>query len=356
MPQNFEKSEIENTQRVIDHELIKHRVISKAFIYDNQIYKLEIGEGLSSAEELSSSIRNFTLKIMIAVVLFSIFFDLGFAQILLRPFNKIISNKLKNVTHPSSFNTAPVSTTTYEFSQLDRSVNEMMNQIQEAFKLERDFITNVSHELLTPISILKNRVENMINDPSLPEEAVIKLVDSQKTLSRLSRIIKALLYISRIENEQFLKSETASIPLLVKDVLEEAEVLIQDRNILLNKDNLDSFLFSPCNPTLLHTLILNLISNAIKYNRPGGSIIITGRMMQDGYHFSVKDSGIGIAKDQLPFIFDRFKRLRPEDDKGFGLGLPIVKSIADFHAISIHVTSIENEGTDFELIFPATST
>ena len=356
LPQNFEKSEIENTQRVIDHELIKHRVISKAFIYDNQIYKLEIGEGLSSAEELSSSIRNFTLKIMIAVVLFSIFFDLGFAQILLRPFNKIISNKLKNVTHPSSFNTAPVSTTTYEFSQLDRSVNEMMNQIQEAFKLERDFITNVSHELLTPISILKNRVENMINDPSLPEEAVIKLVDSQKTLSRLSRIIKALLYISRIENEQFLKSETASIPLLVKDVLEEAEVLIQDRNILLNKDNLDSFLFSPCNPTLLHTLILNLISNAIKYNRPGGSIIITGRMMQDGYHFSVKDSGIGIAKDQLPFIFDRFKRLRPEDDKGFGLGLPIVKSIADFHAISIHVTSIENEGTDFELIFPATST
>jgi len=98
LPQNFEKSEIENTQRVIDHELIKHRVISKAFIYDNQIYKLEIGEGLSSAEELSSSIRNFTLKSMIAVVLFSIFFDLGFAQILLRPFNKIISNKLKNVT------------------------------------------------------------------------------------------------------------------------------------------------------------------------------------------------------------------------------------------------------------------
>jgi hypothetical protein len=228
----------------------------------------------------------------------------------------------------------------------------MMSQINEAFQLEREFITNVSHELLTPISILQNRVENMINDPQVPEEVVNKLAESQKTLSRLARVIKALLYISRIENEQYIKNESAELDALVEDVLEETDVLIQDKNIHLEKSELESFVFSPCNKSLLHTLVFNLISNAIKYNRPDGSITVTGKNKENLYHLRIADTGIGMPADQLPHIFDRFKRLRPDDEMGFGLGLPIVRSIAEFHQIKIEASSEYGKGTTFDLYFP----
>ncbi|MFM8432863.1 MAG: hypothetical protein ACKOA1_08715, partial [Bacteroidota bacterium] len=168
-PDDFGAIHIDDIERTVDNEPLKHRVLSQAFLFDNQLYKIEIGEGLSSAEALKSSIRSFTLKVMLAVVLFSILVDLGFAQVLLRPFNLIVNRKLRNVTHPSGFDVNPVKTNTAEFARLDASINEMMSRIQEEFRLEREFITNVSHELLTPISILQNRVENMINDPELPE-------------------------------------------------------------------------------------------------------------------------------------------------------------------------------------------
>lgn len=356
LPDSFGNTTIINSERIVDNQLLKHRVLSQAFLYDNQLYKIEIGEGLTSADELGNTIRNFTLKIMLAVVLLSIFVDLGFAQILLRPFNKIVNNKLKNIKHPSTINLVPVATNTYEFAYLDRSINEMMTQINEAFRLEREFITNVSHELLTPISILQNRVENMINDPHVPEEVVNKLADSQKTLSRLARVIKALLYISRIENEQYIKNEAADLDVLVQDVLDETDVLIQDKNIRLDKKNIEPFVFSPCNKSLLHTLVFNLISNAIKYNRPDGSITVTGNNQDNTYHLRISDTGIGMPADQLPYIFDRFKRLRPDDDMGFGLGLPIVRSIAEFHQIKIEASSENGKGTTFDLYFPVSST
>lgn len=352
LPDDFGKTSITNSERIVDNELLKHRVLSQSFIYDNQLYKIEIGEGLSSADALENSIRNFTLKLMLAVVLFSIFFDLGFAQILLKPFNKIVTEKLRNVKHPSSFNLTPVRTHTFEFRQLDQSVNEMMSQIKEAFQLEREFITNVSHELLTPISILQNRVENMINDPEVPEDVVNKLAESQKTLARLSRVIKALLYISRIENEQYIKNETAELSVLIQDVLEELDVLIQDKGITLQAAEIEAYTFSPCNRSLIHTMIFNLVSNAIKYNKPNGKIMVHGSSQHGNYFLRIEDRGIGIPEDQLPFIFDRFKRLRPEDDMGFGLGLPIVQSIAGFHQISIEVTSEAGNGTSFLLCFP----
>ena len=352
LPNNFGTTSILNSERVVDNQLLKHRVLSQAFLYDNQLYKIEIGEGLTSAEELGNTIRNFTLKIMLAVVLLSIFVDLGFAQILLRPFYKVVNEKLKNVKHPTSVNLTPVATNTFEFAYLDRSINEMMSQIHAAFQLEREFITNVSHELLTPISILQNRVENMINDPQVPEEVVNKLAESQKTLSRLARVIKALLYISRIENEQYIKNESAELDTLVGDVLEETDVLIQDKNIHLEKNEIEPFVFSPCNKSLLHTLVFNLISNAIKYNRPNGSITVTGKNKENLYHLRITDTGIGMPADQLPHIFDRFKRLRPDDEMGFGLGLPIVRSIAEFHQIKIEASSEYGKGTTFDLYFP----
>jgi two-component system sensor histidine kinase ArlS len=107
------------------------------------------------------------------------------------------------------------------------------------------------------------------------------------------------------------------------------------------------------NKFLLFNLFFNLINNAIKYNKEAGSIKITGRLQDDTFVVEITDTGIGIAEEQLPHIFNRFKKFRQSlGQESFGLGLPIVKSIADFHQVHIRVTSKLNTGSTFILAFP----
>ena len=352
LPPDFGRYHIENAERKIDDEIIKHRVLTQAFVYDNQLYSIDIGEGLNAYDQLNVTIKKFTIWIMIAVVVISIFFDLLFARLLLRPFNKIVNEKLRDVQHPSTFDPHPVKTTTTEFSHLDKSINEMMIKIRETFETERQFIMNVSHEILTPISILKNRIENMITDPGIPDSVVERMVDSQKTLSRLTNVVRNLLYISKIENAQYVKNESADLQMIVREIFEELEELTQGKGSTVVNEWKDDFVFSPCNLSLIHTMLFNLITNAIKYNCEEGKITVTGMWEGDNYVVKVYDTGDGISSNQLPFIFDRFKRFRPEDDMSYGLGLPIVKTIADFHGVKVSAESTLNEGSCFTLRFP----
>lgn len=352
LPPDFGKTHIENTERSIENEIVHHRVLTQAFIYDNQLYEIEIGEGLSAVDQLNYTIRKFSIWMMIAVVLLSIFLDLAFARLLLRPFNRMVNFKLRNIDHPASFDSTPVKTSTYEFAYLDKSLNEMMAKIKETFEMEREFIMNVSHELLTPISILKNRIENLLNDPNVPHDVAEKMVESQKTLSRLTKVVKSLLYISKIENEQFAKDESAEMHPLVQEVIEELEDWINAKGITVISEWKDEFTIHHCNKSLLHTMIFNIISNAVKYNTANGKIFISAHQSGSNFILSVRDTGNGISKEQLPFIFERFRRFRPEDEMSYGLGLPIVKSVADFHNIRIHAESVMGTGTEFTLSFP----
>jgi len=352
LPHDFGKRKIENAERVIENEVIKHRVLSQSFIYDNQLYALEIGEGLSSVDELKHTIRKFTIWILLIVITVSIFIDLGFVRIILQPFYKIVNEKLQTIRHPSLFRFEQVKTNTYEFAYLDNSINQMMQKVKDAFLVEQEFITNVSHELQTPISILQNRIENIIADPAVDDDVKIKMVDSQKTLARLSRIIRALLYISKIENEQFGRNETVNLKNCMQDILEELDDLLADKRIQVSQDWKDDFTLPGSNMSLVHTLLFNLISNAIKYNKPGGEIRIHGHVTDGFYRIAIADTGVGMEQEQLPLIFDRFKRFRPDDSVSYGLGLPIVKTIASFLKIQVSVNSVEGQGTTFNLTFP----
>jgi signal transduction histidine kinase len=228
-----------------------------------------------------------------------------------------------------------------------------MKKVKDAFAIEKEFISNVSHELLTPISILNNRLENIVGDANTPHEVSEKIIESQKTLSRLSKIIKALLLISKIENAQYLKNGTVEINNLVEEVISEIEERLQQKNIELKKLIYDDFTFSPCNKSLLHTLVFNLINNAIKYNKENGTITITGRKKNHEYLLEIADTGIGIEKNQVDSVFDRFKKLKKGDENSYGLGLPIVKTIAVFHNLKIEVRSEINSGSSFIIHFPA---
>ena len=227
-----------------------------------------------------------------------------------------------------------------------------MQRIKAAFMTEKEFISNVSHELQTPISILKTRFENMLMDEKIDDDVADKLDDSIRKLNRMSKIIKSLLMISKIDNEQFLKNETVNIKALLQEIAEDFQEHLSTKNIRLYMQHLDEFEIQNANRTLLYTLFSNIITNAIKYNVENGQIDISATKQSNVFVVAIRDTGVGIAKENLTHIFDRFKKFNKSTEPSFGLGLAIVKTISDFHRLNLHVESEANKGTTFRVEFP----
>ncbi|MGR6087107.1 MAG: sensor histidine kinase [Arcticibacter sp.] len=349
------ETQISNEQVLVENEKLNHRVVKQAFVYDNQQYMLRIGEGLGTIEQLNKAVVQFSLTLMILFIVVSIFIDIGFARLMLRPFNRIVKQKLRLPKNPSMYVFQPVKTSTHEFRYLDDSINELMRKTRDAFLIEKEFIANVAHELLTPISILQNRFENMLVEHELSEQAEDKVMESLKTLKRLSKIIKALLMISKIENDQFLKQDSADLDGLVEEVCDELEDLLHEKQIVLVKSMEPVAPVTPVNRSLLFNMIFNLVNNAIRYNNIGGNIFIRGERVPDGYRLQIQDTGIGMDDSQINNIFDRFKRFNPSDEQGYGLGLPIVKTISDFHGFSISMDSKPMKGATVTILIPKSS-
>lgn len=339
--------------RQVDNQVEDFRILSQQFTTAGRNYRLEIGSSLATVELLTDTLRRMALWVLVIGAVLTIFTDAAFAHALLRPLRQLIVRKLQGVHHPSGFSFAPLETSTTDFRRLDDSLSDMMRLIQSAFEKEREFMSNVSHELLTPVSILQTRFENMLQDPALGHAHSLKIVESQKTLYRLRNTVKTLLLIANIENEQYLRDETVSLASVLADVTNELEDRLAQRDIKLLEDLQPDYVVPQANRTLLFTLLFNLISNAVKYNRWGGSIVVEGKPENGGYRLSVTDTGPGIAAQHLPHLFDRFRRFQAgaSAPEGYGLGLPIAKTIAEFHSAPLTVTSTEGKGTTFTLHF-----
>src|SRR6185312_12575675 len=205
------------SQRDIESEILEFRILKHWFTYSNTKYLLEIGESVQYVRDLNSILREVALYLLIIFITVTVVVDLSFMQYLLNPLRKIES-KLLATKHPEKFDFKRLNTTTTDFRYLDQTISEMMRTIQNAFHIEKEFIANVSHELLTPISILQTRLENMIEAGTLNEEAEHKILESQRTLGRLKQIIRSLLLISQIENNQAVKNEEANLRELIQEV------------------------------------------------------------------------------------------------------------------------------------------
>ena len=180
---------------------------------------------------------------------------------------------------------------------------------------------------------------------------MLKIYESKKTLRRLTNLVRTLLMMSRIENEEYILTENVNVTQIIKNVLEEIEDKIAAKHLVLNLSfKLSDFLFSG-NENLLFTLFYNFINNAIRYTDKG-SISIETRKDKNGSLVIISDTGVGISKEKIPLIFSRFKNSNDTKDS-YGLGLALSKKICDYHHIKIEVKSEVNKGTDFILLFPS---
>ncbi|UUW10715.1 HAMP domain-containing histidine kinase [Flavobacterium plurextorum] len=349
---NQKKTTFTNEFRIIEGEENEYRILTHHFSFGNESYQLEIGSSLGEVNDLTFIIRFFIIIVLFVILLVTFLADTVYIEYLLKPFYKIIDTKIRRVNEPEVFDHTPIKAKSRDFRELDLVLNQMMDRIAELFKKEKQFISNVSHELLTPIALLKSRFENLLQNESLDENAFDKIAGSLKTLDMLKKIINNLLLISRIENNQYVANEEINFYEIINDVEEDLQDRIEDKGIqFVNKMKND--LAFRGNKTLLHILIYNLVTNAIKYNKQDGSIIVSDGFVQNQYFISIADSGIGMNASQIENIFNRFARVS-SDQEGQGLGLAIAKSIAVFHHIEIKVISNINEGTIFTLYFSET--
>jgi two-component system sensor histidine kinase ArlS len=353
---NYFSDTIKRGKRLFSEgDTLEYRILSHTFKVKNKNYLLEIGKSVESLDETSTPLQNIAFQVLLGMILLTILADQFYSNYVLKPLRLIIKTKLVGQKFPNFHSYRKVRTTTTDFEYLDISIHKMMETIADKFHKEREFISNASHELMTPISILQSKIENMFEEEDISDELKVRLLEMQKILNRLKSITKTLLLISQIENEQFLKEDKVSVTELLQDVYDEISIRLQEKNINYDISIPDNWNFVNINKFLLFNLFFNLINNAIKYNREGGYINITATAGHDNFMISIADNGIGIDANAMPFIFNRFKKFRQSlQQDSFGLGLPIVKSIAAFHDIEIEVVSEKDAGSTFKLILPAT--
>lgn len=336
--------------RSIEGNNEEFQILITDFSYEGKNYRLELGETMSTLAQLERTISMFTFGILIAAVILTLIIDIGFMQLLLAPFYQIIDRKLNKVNDPINFNYKPVKTSTDDFKILDQSISTLMNKIATLFLTEKEFIANVSHELLTPISVLNTRLENLLNDEQLSQEGENKLFASLKTLGRLKSIINSLLLISKVENNQYNKPDVISVRQTITEVYEELEHRLLMMELKMYIDLPDDHVFTG-NKSLFHIMLTNLINNAIKYNTPSGTVSIYSEQSSNGYTLVIADTGIGMDTLAVEQAFVRFEKLQSEKEDSHGLGLAIVRSIAAFHNIRVAISSKKGEGTQVRVIF-----
>ena len=239
-----------------------------------------------------------------------------------------------------------------ELNQLSVSYNKMLERLQDAFEVQRQFTANAAHELRTPLSLMQVQLDlyHSTQHPGSDADTLqmIKMVTEQN--DRLSKMVKTLLDMSELQtvgrDEQIIMDD------LVDEVLEDLEPLAQEKNIKLIGKCKDITMVG--SDILIYRLVYNLVENAIKYNHSGGQVTVTAYKEQKHIYLSVADTGSGIPKELRERVFEPFFRVDKSRSRklgGVGLGLALVHEIVRVHDGSITVKSNPSGGTILEVIF-----
>ncbi|MDX9727463.1 MAG: ATP-binding protein [Bacteroidales bacterium] len=349
-----ELNEIMVSDRIIEDEVITYRVLNYTFQADGETYLLEIGKSLETITQGRKSIYRIILGFLVFIILLTLATDLQYTRIILKPLENI-TDKLREISSPSKFDRMPVKTNTLDFATLDKTLIELMSKIEESFGKEKDITVNISHELMTPISVMRSKLENILIQKETGEETAIKIEESLKTLQRLQRLVNSLLMIARIESRQYLLEETVVVSDLIGEIADELRPVAEDKKVEIREELEDKGSFSKVNRPLLFSMFYNIINNAVKNTGQDGRITVGTERFSGIFRVTISDTGRGMTKEQLDTLFSRFSSRRDNDEDGTGIGLAIAKSIADFHRINIEVDSVPGKGTRFFFNFPENS-
>jgi two-component system, OmpR family, sensor kinase len=243
-----------------------------------------------------------------------------------------------------------------EVGRLARAFNAMIERLEAAFATQKQFIADSSHELRTPLTVIRGNLDLMKRDPQ-PESQVESLAAIETEAQRMSRLVDELMLLAQLDGAQPPVRRPVALDEVVFQVYNQTRVLAVGRNVTLG--HVDGARVMADNDRLVQ-MLLNLVDNAIKYTPEGGVITLECHAPAEPpaeARLSVHDTGIGIAAEDIPHLFDRFYRVdqgRARSRGGTGLGLAIVKSIAESYGGTVSVQSELGKGSTFTISLPLT--
>jgi len=236
-----------------------------------------------------------------------------------------------------------------ELVVLAHKFNEMLSRLKEASLQEKEFISNVSHELKTPITKAISSIEVFSLSPAVTQE---HFEEVKKDLLEINTLIDKLLFLSRLQKHTVKKDETTNLLDVIKDVYQKFYDELGDKGINFKVDLTDGLIIN-MPKEYASVLFSNLLSNAIKYSDKKANINISAKKETNKVCVSIEDTGIGMTAEEMHKAFDRF--YRSSEGKrygaGSGIGLSIVKRICELYDVKINIKSGKGEGTKFSLLF-----
>lgn len=325
-------------------------IIAKPLVYRGEIQgAIYLLAPMPKIQEARTRVfRLFMMAVSIAVLI-SVILAYVFSRRLSKPLKQM--NSMAKVIAGGDFRKRVDIETEDEIGELAKSFNQMVTALQNLEEMRRGFIANVSHELRTPMTSIRGFIEGILDGTIPPERQKEYLTIVRDETHRLNRLVNDLLDLARMESGEItLILREFNINELIRRCIIKLESFIIEKNLQIEAGFQQEELYVAADADAIERVVINLIHNAVKFTEEGGKITLSTWKQKGKVFVSVEDTGVGIDKNEISMIWDRFyksDKSRSKDKTGTGLGLAIVKNIINEHKQEIKIESELGEGTKF---------
>jgi heavy metal sensor kinase len=329
--------------RVLTTPVIEHKRVA---------YIVQVASPLASINSELGNLRTILLLLVPLTVLVTGIAGSLLVRVTLNPVDDMV-RAIREIKADNLKLRIAVPNTNDEIRRLGETFNEMLGRLEKSFSSQQQFIQDISHELKTPLTVLRGELEVTLKKNRPAEEYAQILRSNLEEIDKIRRIVENLLILARLDTKGMaIEDKPVDLSRMLGAIADHIKVLADQKQIALNAVTPPGISLKG-QEAQLRRLFVNLIDNAIKYTPPKGKVVVSLKKDNGLAIAEVSDTGQGIPQADLPYIFDRFYRVdKARSSEGFGLGLSIAKSIALAHKGDIKVRSHEGLGTTFTVFLP----
>jgi two-component system, OmpR family, sensor kinase len=349
------RSRFENRgfQRSTEGDAEMMRVFTMPVIEDKTlVYIVEVASPVTIFQDALRNVRFNFFMLLPLMLLLSTIAGVFLAALIIRPLKKIVSS-VRRITAENLKLRIKNPDTKDEINELVDTFNAMLEKLDESFSTQTQLIQDISHEFRTPLTIMRGEMEVALKKARSPEEYMAVLRSCMEEVIRLSLLVENMLILSRFDSSEVsMTIRPFPVMHLINDIISDLHILAENKSVTIAGSGSDKIIVSG-DEHQLRRAMLNIIDNAVKYTDEGGAIMIDVAGLDDCARIKISDSGIGISRENIPLIFNRFFRAdKSRSGDGYGLGLSISKSIINAHKGSLSIESEPGRGTIVSIDLP----
>jgi len=350
------KTDVLLSDNEMPHKLRVRKQLMRVLTFHDKGFTLVLGAPMTNVVKYLDRVKNASLLAVPVAAMLSLLGGYWVAARALRPVRELIV-AAQNISAEDLHQRLPLPKARDDIRLLTNVLNDAFERLERSYLQAVRFASDASHQLKTPITVMRAAIEALLRDPNLRADQVTTLHDLLDQTRRLSSLTEGLLLLAKadagcIETE---RREVNVVP-IIERCIEDAEVLGSNHAIRIERE-LPPALLAVADAQRTEQALLNLFENAVKYNKAGGVIRVSAAKRRDGIFITIANTGAQIPADRAPWIFDRFSRGdRDESRAGHGLGLSIARELAVAQGGDVRLLHSDAAWTEFELRLPTSGT